>query len=436
MAGQLLLVVLMYSFAEMKAQALPPPTLTVNPSVITETDSVTLNCQTPTSVSVSQCYFYTVSGGNVRGFSCQQTLTGTYLLKMTSQSSPAEVKMKCFYTEKLGELDSQSPHSDTSSIIIHTLPPPTLTVNPSMITETDSVTMNCQTPSSVSVSQCYFYTVNGGNVRIFSCQQTLTGTYLLKMTHQSSPAEVKVKCYYTVMFGEFNSQSPHSDTSSIIINTLPPPTLTVNPSMITETDSVTLNCQTPSSVSVSQCYFYTVNGGNVRIFSCQQTLTGTYLLKMTHQSSPAEVKVKCYYTVKLGEFNSLSPYSDTSSIFIHKTDSMTPMTPKSGDELTGLSVSTPGIQESSVSAAPLETASEMWIWTLPVAVAGCGATVGIILLISAVLWKKRKAAGSEEETRQESQNENYDTYHLYSTISEEPASTVLKDMMYSSVQAH
>ncbi|XP_041818183.1 uncharacterized protein LOC121624501 isoform X7 [Chelmon rostratus] len=359
MAGQLLLVVLMYSFAEMKAQALPPPTLTVNPSVITETDSVTLNCQTPTSVSVSQCYFYTVSGGNVRGFSCQQTLTGTYLLKMTSQSSPAEVKMKCFYTEKLGELDSQSPHSDTSSIIIHTLPPPTLTVNPSMITETDSVTMNCQTPSSVSVSQCYFYTVNGGNVRIFSCQQTLTGTYLLKMTHQSSPAEVKVKCYYTVMFGEFNSQSPHSDTSSIIINTLPPPTLTVNPSMITETDSVTLNCQTPTSVSVSQCYFYTVNGGNVRIFSCQQTLTGTYLLKMTHQSSPAEVKVKCYYTVKLGGTKSLSPYSDTSSIFIH---------------------------------TPLETASaEMWTWRLPVAVAGCGATVGIILLISAVFWNKGKS---------------------------------------------
>ncbi len=91
----------------------------MNPPVITETDSVTLNCQTPSSVSVSQCYFYIVSGGMIRGFSCLKTLRGTELLLKAQKSSSAEVEVKCFYTVKFGELESPSPHSDTSSITIH-----------------------------------------------------------------------------------------------------------------------------------------------------------------------------------------------------------------------------------------------------------------------------------------------------------------------------
>ena len=98
------------------------------------------------------------------------------------------------------------------------LPQPKLTVNPQMITETDSVTLNCQTPSSVPVYQCYFYI--GENVRVFSCQRTVTGTELLLVSSQSSPAEVKVRCFYTVKIGQGNSPSPHSETSSIIIQSV------------------------------------------------------------------------------------------------------------------------------------------------------------------------------------------------------------------------
>ncbi|XP_038553347.1 flocculation protein FLO11-like isoform X2 [Micropterus salmoides] len=321
-----------------------PPKLTVNPPIITETESVTMNCQTPSSVSESQCFFYTLSGGTVSDSSCLKTLTGTELLKMAKQSSPAEVKVLCFYTVKLGELDSPSPHSDTSSITIHSssvctpstkdspfpvstpnkasaVLPPTLTVNPSVITETGSVTLNCQTPSSVSMSECYFRTVRGGPAKRFSCLQKLTGTELLKITNQSSPAEVKVTCFYLYV-----SSSPDSDVSSIIVRTSLPPKLTVNPPIITETESVTMNCQTPSSVSESQCFFYTLSGGTVSDSSCLKTLTGTELLKMANQSSPAEVKVLCFYTVKLGELDSPSPHSDTSSITIHSSSVCTPST--------------------------------------------------------------------------------------------------------------
>ncbi|XP_051272347.1 uncharacterized protein LOC127372538 isoform X3 [Dicentrarchus labrax] len=217
MAGNLLLVVVMYSFSEMKAQALLAPKLTVNQSVITDTDSVTLNCQPPPSVSVSQCYFSTVRGGPATRFSCLQTLTGTELLKMSYQSSPAEVEVKCSYLKVF-----QSPESETTSITIRTSLPPKLTVNPPVINETDSVTLNCQTPPSFSVTQCHFYILSGGTVRDSSCLQTLTGTELLKMSPQSSPAEVEVMCFYTVKLGEKDSPSPYSGTSRITIHSQTP----------------------------------------------------------------------------------------------------------------------------------------------------------------------------------------------------------------------
>ena len=98
--------------------ALLPPKLTVNPVVISETDSVTLDCQTPPSVHVLQCLIYMIKGEgkeNIESSSCLRKVTGTELLLTTSQSSPAEFKVRCFYTVS----GSPSPHSDTSTITIH-----------------------------------------------------------------------------------------------------------------------------------------------------------------------------------------------------------------------------------------------------------------------------------------------------------------------------
>ncbi|XP_026204446.1 uncharacterized protein LOC113154443 isoform X15 [Anabas testudineus] len=313
MTRHLLLVVLIYSCSNIKAQGLHPPKLTVNPPVITETDSVTLNCQTPSSVSVTQCFFYFMSGKPAKTFSCLKTLTGTELLMMTNQNSPAEVKVTCFYLEVY-----QSPESSMSSIMIQ-LPRPELTVNPPLITETDSVTLNCQTPSSFSVTQCHFYFVREQTSTSVSCLKKLSGAELMKMTHQSSPADVEVTCYYTVEKRGALYQSPHSNILSIITQPPPRPKLTVNPPVITETDSVTLNCQTPSSVSVDQCQFNTLKGlRTIGDSSCLQTLTGTELMMMmTDKRLPAEVKVKCFYTVKFEQLFSRSPDSETSSIIIN-----------------------------------------------------------------------------------------------------------------------
>ncbi|XP_068998923.1 uncharacterized protein [Embiotoca jacksoni] len=211
MTGLLLFVILIYSFFEIEVKALLPPKLTVSRSVITETESVTLSCEAPPSVSVSKCHLYTLSGGTERDVSCQNTLTGTELLEMANRRSPAEIKINCLYRAQQPE-ELWSPYSDIFSITVQTPLPPELAVNPPVVTETDSVTLNCQTPPSVSVSQCHFYTLSGGTVREFPCQNTLTGTELLAIANLSSPAEVKVNCYYIV-----KHPSPYSNLSSITI---------------------------------------------------------------------------------------------------------------------------------------------------------------------------------------------------------------------------
>ncbi|XP_042072431.1 uncharacterized protein LOC106632625 isoform X2 [Haplochromis burtoni] len=310
MADLLLLVVLMYSFHEIKAQASLPPILSVSPPAITETDSVTLSCQTPSSVSVSQCDFYTASQKLSKGSSCVQTLTATELLKIAHKSLPAAVEVRCSYTVQIDTFKLPSPYSEPSTITINNLRPPKLTVNPQKITETDSVTVNCQTPSSVPVSQCYFIIAGNEIARTAPCLQTLTGSEFLSWTRQSSPVTVEMTCYYLNI-----QKSPVSNMSPITIQT-PRPELTVNPQNITETDSVTVKCQTPSSVSVTQCFLHFMNGRKSTSISCQQTLTATELLSLAQQSSPAEVDVTCFYSSehKGGQYQ--SPHSNRYSISI------------------------------------------------------------------------------------------------------------------------
>ncbi|KAM4587244.1 uncharacterized protein PAE49_023287 isoform 2-T2 [Odontesthes bonariensis] len=90
-------------------------------------------------------------------------------------------------------------------------------MNPELITETDSVTLNCVTPSSVSASECYLYFMGTKTARTISCVQTLTGTELLMTAHLSSAAEVELTCYYTVEHRGGTYQSPHSNISSVVV---------------------------------------------------------------------------------------------------------------------------------------------------------------------------------------------------------------------------
>ncbi|XP_069393219.1 uncharacterized protein [Paralichthys olivaceus] len=275
------------------------------------------------------------------------------------------------------------------------------------------------------------------------------------------------------------------------------PKLVMNTSAITETDTVTMHCQPPPAVL--KCYFYT-EGQETKIFPCLKTLSGTELLLLAHKSSPAEVKVRCFYTVKLGHNHSPSLHSNTSSITIRKTveieshEMQTTPFPMS----TGLTVSTRNPKEnviatshlSSPSLTPVKTASgltvstrspkenvvstlqtplkvtsglnvtprnskehvnfsflgkpEIRMLTLVAVSAGFGVTVGVISLGLGILSTRRrsdstmpvssyKLTGTKKLSRRESQNEQSDDYHTYHTIAEKPPERA-PEMVYSTLQ--
>ncbi|CAB1354108.1 unnamed protein product, partial [Coregonus sp. 'balchen'] len=218
---------------------LPQPSLTVIPAVIKERDSVQLNCQT--APSVSECYFKIE--GQVEftlPSPCQQTLTGTLLLRWTGQSSPAEVKIQCQYSATGSQF--RSIYSEPSTITIQDHPQ--LTVSSAVIRERESVQLSCETPPSLHVSHCYFYIEGVKNLPDSSCTQTITGTELLKRAGSTIQAVVKVKCYYAIGKSHI---SPISDPVSVTVQGK----LTVSSTVIRERDSVQLSCETPPSVSCS-----------------------------------------------------------------------------------------------------------------------------------------------------------------------------------------
>ncbi|XP_072239139.1 uncharacterized protein [Leuresthes tenuis] len=193
---------------------------------------------------------------------------------------------------------------------------PNLTVNLPLITETDSVTLSCQPPSSVSVSQCFFYTVKGGSQKSSSCLQTLTAAELLRISHRTSPATVEVKCFYTVEKGDVNS--PYSDVSYISIGQKP------QLSVQQYEGDVSFVCSLPGSVKPdATCHLYfgearrPVQTSTVRenrsskanLWFCQFSLSVDDIIRRLVQQKDAS----CDYSLKY-ELNSLSPRSDPRSL--------------------------------------------------------------------------------------------------------------------------
>ncbi|MED6290915.1 hypothetical protein CHARACLAT_018265 [Characodon lateralis] len=484
---------------EAKSEALPQPNLMVDRLVITETDSVTLNCSTSPNVSVSRCDFYIANEKMSANSSCVETVTGTKLLSKPKIRPPAEVKVKCSYSIKDGTVNITSSDSISTIITINNLSPPTLTVNPLVITESDSVTLNCQPPLSVPVTECYFHIGGGKTPQRFPCLKTLRGSEILSLTKQSAPTNFDVTCFYMKVH-----ESPKSNLLTIIIQ-LPPAELRVNPQQITESDLVTLNCGTPSFDSVATCSLYFIKSKIARTISCMQNMTGRELLMMTHQTSPAEVELTCYYTVKNTGRQHQSPDSHISSVTVHNvekidsttaqrvstfsvtagsvkptvggtTDSMSYYTSRSSVALVSRSSVTSVTPKSTAEQKPLRN----WMLLAP---PGFGVGVGVVLLIVGLLCSRQRSgkithrrsrvnfnetfmgmrnfttaelspvgdengynritsiptANSAPEgvqvNTQHNQNGNTDVYHVYSTIPDEPAASTIVNEMYYTLQA-
>ncbi|XP_055083457.1 uncharacterized protein LOC117382091 [Periophthalmus magnuspinnatus] len=234
------------------------PTLTVEPELIIDSDRVHLKCHT--IFKDSQCYF-SFDYSQYKTFPCQHTLSGQKLRSLVNKRSPADVTVTCLYVTKSGS----SRQSNKIIVHIRDLARPSLSVEPSVITETDSVTLHCQPPAFASQSLCSFI-LNGVIQSSSPCVQTVRGSDLLK--DQSPPAQVKVQCFYTIN-GKWTN-SPHSSEQTVTIQS-PKPEVSVE----VHNDLVGIFCSLLGSAnSQTMCHLY--YGESLRPF-----LTKNAEVKMT-----------------------------------------------------------------------------------------------------------------------------------------------------------
>nr|XP_019957013.1 PREDICTED: uncharacterized protein LOC109638462 isoform X1 [Paralichthys olivaceus] len=304
---------------------------------------------------------------------------------------------------------------------------PKLVMNTSAITETDTVTMHCQPPPAVL--KCYFYT-EGQETKIFPCLKTLSGTELLLLAHKSSPAEVKVRCFYTVKLGHTDSPSPHSNTSSITIRK----TVEIE-SHEMQTTPFPMSTGPPTSTPVTS-----INGLTVSTRNPKENVIAT-----SHLSSPSLTPVKTAsgltVSTRSPKENVVStlqtPLKVTSGLEVHRPHTSTPLT-----SIKGLNV-TPRNSKEHVNFSFLGK-PEIRMLTLVAVSAGFGVIVGVISLGLGILSTRRrsdstmpvssyKLTGTKKLSRRESQNEQSDDYHTYHTIAEKPPERA-PEMVYSTLQ--
>ncbi|CAI5687757.1 unnamed protein product [Oreochromis niloticus] len=438
MAGHLLFVILMSFVHEIQAQALLPPTLTVNTAVISETDSVTFHCQAPTSVSVHQFFFYTVEKTTVlcKTFSYLQNFTATELLLMSHQSSPAEVKVRCFYT---AELNSTSAHSEPSSITIQSQKPQMSVQH----FNGEQVQFVCSLPGSVKYNtRCNLYfgeasrpvlTVTVWKKSSTEAKQRFCQFYVSIddfLRHLHFVQQKEASCDYTLK-REPRSLSPRSDRYNLTaILESESPKINKPPSIMTTDSSLNKPSASTSTTSVNSLSgFAALNlspttGVNTPIKTTQYKTSGDSTTDSYKTSATVTVT-----TVKIGQARQPDNKVNSSSKILQS--------------------------------------AEASIWKLAVAVTGLGVTMGVILLVLGLLTFKRRSetcpqsrikatspgdflsmtkmnqgtmlpAGNdggssvitsvpddkyltreEKLNLQETKNEDSDIYHVYATISEE-----------------
>ncbi|XP_062325094.1 uncharacterized protein LOC134026372 [Osmerus eperlanus] len=201
---------------------------------------------------------------------------------------------------------------------------PRLTMSPAVIGETDSVLLSCETPPFLPVSQCYIDIGQQNPLR--ACHETLTGTTILTMTGQKSPAEVTVTCYYYATWS--STQSPLSDPVTVTIQDhLKRPETGVNDESVNvpvltvhRGENIIITCSFPGSATTdTKCDLYigeekktfiTTKTSNQQWF-CQFFVSENDLLRRLQHVLLKEVS--CDYRVG-PKLNLLSPRSDGYSL--------------------------------------------------------------------------------------------------------------------------
>ncbi|XP_071376804.1 mucin-17-like [Centroberyx affinis] len=452
-------------------------------------------------------------------FSCQQTLTGSELLSMAHQSSPAEVKVQCFYIVEHVRRNRPSKHSDTFSVIIQSQKPQ-MSVQHS---QGEPVDFTCSLPGSAnSETRCNLYFGEGSHPvqstttwkkrrknKQWFCQFTVPIEDLLRYLHSEQQKEAS--CDYS-LGSEPHSVSARSDRYSLTGWTVSRPSVStrltsapgtpVNPGSGDKITGLTVGRPSTTSSSASALVTHVNPGSGLTVGKPGTTASSTsaYVTLMNPASGdktsgltvgrPSTTSSSASAPVTHVNPGSGLTFSKPGTTASSTSAYVILMNPASGDKTSGLTVGKPSSTFGSPSSpvTPVNPASEKQIWKLVVVVAGCGVTVGVILLGLALVCTRRGTGkfvskrpkakvdddltrdcmnmgslnsggvspagnggtyslitsvpdnvfptGSVKVTRPQPQNEDSDTYHVYCTISEEPAASAQKDMVYSTLQAY
>ncbi|KAM9536107.1 uncharacterized protein ACWYII_040245 isoform 2-T2 [Salvelinus alpinus] len=290
---------------------------------------------------------------------------------------------------------------------------PQLTVSSTVIRETESVLLSCETPPSLPVSHCYFYIEGEKILPDSSCTQTITGTELLKRSGPTFPAVVKVTCYYTVWKSH---TSPLSDPVSVTVQD-PKPDITVN-----FDGYFNIICLIRGSVSPdTTCNLYVGEESQPSFTAkikkrkplsasnqgfCRFLVTESDLIRSLQSVRSKEVS--CDYRVSSGP-NSLSPRSDGKSfahlVGVHIRDPTTKPFPAAGSTVS--STLTPNTPVRPTTNSPtkcltspltpstaVNPTSAVRLWQGAVGVAS-GVGVFLMGLTAVYLWRRTKKTNSQ-----------------------------------------
>ncbi|KAI7795176.1 hypothetical protein IRJ41_010550 [Triplophysa rosa] len=194
-----------------KAQSYDKPTMSVDD----RTDPLTISCRIPESVTTDvTCNLYT-EDGPLRYMSgkhiCQFFINHGEIFPHKQTVSSRQ--LSCDYSIKT---DLRSPRSDVYTI--RGLPQAVLRASSSVITDTDTVQMDCMNRENQKMDTCFF-TVDGmeSNMKESrSCHLSLTGSDIIHWSG-GQRSSVIITCFYSVYESPVLMSSPQSDPVTVTV---------------------------------------------------------------------------------------------------------------------------------------------------------------------------------------------------------------------------
>ncbi|XP_042155545.1 uncharacterized protein LOC112244881 isoform X12 [Oncorhynchus tshawytscha] len=442
MAGRLFLLILLFdTFQYLKAKDLPQ--LTVSSTVIRETESVQLSCETPPSLPVSHCYFYIEGRKNLPDSSCTQTITGTELLKRADQTFPDVVKVTCYYAVRRSHT---SPLSDPVSVTVLD-PKPDITVHLDedftiicLIHESLSPDTTCSLYVGEESQPSFTAPIKKRKATSASGQQfcQFTPKHSDLISRLQSMRRKEVSCDYRLSSGP-NSLSPRSDghsfahlvgvhisdpttiqTPSIAVVLSPGPGYTLPPSTtVSPTEDTTVRPTTSltSPLAPSTAVNPTSEVQLWQTAVCMASGVGVFLMGLT----------AVYLCRRTKKTNSLRPTSRQDD---HRQCDLVMGAMSSAGMLdsrdAGIYSLITFVPSTFLHSGPVQQSANE---------DADSENAGVYSLITSVP-STSLPLGPFEGNGKSSENDNSDTYHVYSSIPDRPATSAQPDGFYSLLQTH